>query len=87
MEIPLWTVLLIIGSAVLLLVCLVTTCAVRCFRPQNSRGSDWFVRKDGKEQLVRGPFSNGDGSGNGNNWLRVKDAAVPPAAVAESAGV
>ena len=73
-EIPIGWVLLIIASAVLLLLCLITCCAVRCFRPQNSRGPEWFVRKDGKEQLVKAPFRNDrDPKDDGRNWLRVKD--------------
>lgn len=76
--VPLWAVLLIISSAVLLLLCLVTTCAVRCFRPQNTRGPDWFVRKDGVEQLVKAPFRDDrDPQDDGRNWLRVKEAPAP----------
>ena len=76
MEFPLWSVLSIIGGAVLLLLCLVTTCAVRCFRPQNTAGPAWFVRKDGKEQLVKAPFRS-DRAQDGRNWLRVKDVPAP----------
>ena len=78
MEFPLWAVLSIIGGAVLLLLCLVTTCAVRCFRPQNTAGPAWFVNKNGKEQLVKAPFrSDRDPEQDGRNWLRVKDLPAP----------
>ena len=73
-EIPIQWVLLIIASAVLLLLCLITCCAVRCFRPQNSRGPDWFVRRDGKEQLVKAPSATtAIQKDDGRNWLRVKE--------------
>jgi hypothetical protein len=79
MELPIFVVLAIIGSAVLLLLCLVTCCAVRCFRPQNARGPEWFARRDGKEQLVKAPFQNDrDASDDGRNWLRVKAQPSAP---------
>ena len=76
MEVPLWAVLTSIGGAVVLLICLVTVCAIRCFRPQNSVGPEWFVSKQGKEIHVKGLFRDGgDGDTNqdGNAWLRVKE--------------
>jgi hypothetical protein len=77
MELPLWAVLSTISGAVLLLLCLVTCCAVRCFRPQNTRGPEWFVRRDGKEQLVQAPFKEGREQKDDNNWLRVKNTTIP----------
>lgn len=72
-EIPVGLVAAIILAAVALLQCIVTCCVVRCFRPQNSRGSKWFVRKDGKEQIVKAPFRNDrDPADDDRNWLRVK---------------
>jgi hypothetical protein len=75
-EIPVGIVVAIILAAVAMLICLVTLCAVRCFRPQNTRGPEWYTRKDGKEQLVKAPFRNDrDPSDDGRNWLRVKGQA------------
>ena len=74
-EIPVGIVVSIILAAVGLLLCLVTCCSVRCFRPQNTRGPEWFVRKDGKEQLVKAPFrTDRDPTDDGRNWLRAKGA-------------
>ena len=68
-----WLVVVIISSAVVLLLCVVTCCAVRCFRPQNTRGPDWFIRKDGQEQLVKAPFrADKDSNDDVRNWLRLK---------------
>jgi hypothetical protein len=75
-EIPVWIVVALILAAIALLLCLVTCCSVRCFRPQNTRGADWFVRKDGKEQLVKAPFRDDRvPADDGRNWLRVKGAS------------
>lgn len=73
MELPVWLVVVIISSAVVLLLCVVTCCAVRCFRPQNTRGPDWYVRKDGQEQIVKAPFrADKDPKDDVRNWLRLK---------------
>ena len=69
--VPLVVFLLAIGSAVVLLLSLVTCCAVRCFRPQNSRGAEWYISKTGKDQTVQAPFSNQRDDGNlSESWLR-----------------
>ena len=85
-EIPIQWILLMIASAVLLLLCLITCCAVRCFRPEGTRGPDWFVRKDGNEQLVKSVFRNDrDPKDDGRNWLRVKEGgplSIQPASLA-----
>ena len=63
----------IILAVVALVLCLVTCCTVRCFRAQNTRGAEWYVRKDGKEQWVKAPFRNDrDPTDDGRNWLRAK---------------
>ena len=63
-----WLVVVIISSAVVLLLCVVTCCAVRCFRPQNTRGPDWYVRKDGQEQIVKAPFRADKDQKTTRNW-------------------
>jgi hypothetical protein len=82
-EIPIPIVLLIILGAVLVLLLSISCCAVRCFRPQNSRGPDWFVRRDGKQQLVKAPFRDDrDPNNDSRNWLRLKQPInIPPAAL------
>lgn len=64
MVLPLIGFLLILGGAVLLLLSLVTCCAIQCFRPQNSRGPNWLT-----EQTVNVPFEKSE---------KLKEAPVPP---------
>lgn len=59
MEFPLWASLAAVGGGVALMLCLVTCCTVRCFRPENSRGPKWVQDKDGKEQVVNALSSDG----------------------------
>lgn len=72
MEIPVWVVLLIIFGAIAASLCCLTCCVVRCFRPQNTRGPEWYHRRDGKKQLVQSAFRNDRVEGDdGKKWLRV----------------
>ena len=73
MEVALWIVLLSLASGVGAMLCCVTCCAIRCFRPQNSAGAEWFADKDGKERLVKGVFERTGTRG----WLKAKAAAAP----------
>jgi len=77
MEIPLYLVLGGLGGFIVLLLCLVTTCTVRCFRPANSQGPQWFVSKKGEGQVVKAPF-NEDREKNQNqqNWLKIDDVKI-----------
>lgn len=58
---PLWAVLIIIGVSVALMLTSVACCAVRCYRPENSKGPAWFPNKEGKETIVRGAYQKPDG--------------------------
>lgn len=82
-EVPLWVVLSAIATVVALMICGVTCCTVRCFRPENTRGPAWYLRKDGKEQIVRAPFKGDrDETRDTKYWLRVKDELEKPPAPA-----
>jgi hypothetical protein len=67
--------LLAISAGVAVMLCTVTCCVVRCFRPDTSRGAEWFPGSDGKERLVKGLWERTGTRG----WLKPKD--VTPAAV------
>jgi len=75
MELTAGILVLILLAAVLLLLSLVTLCVVRCFRPQQTQGPDWYVRRDGAEQIVKR-----DADRN-NFWLTLKDEKKPVASV------
>lgn len=72
-------VLTIITIAVSLMLLAVCQCTIRCFRPQNSKGAAWFMDRQGREQLVRGPWEGGEG------WLKPKEASEAPVAPAAPA--
>jgi hypothetical protein len=71
MEVQLSIVLLALALGVAVMLCTVTCCAVRCFRPENSNGALWFPDREGKERLVKGLFERTGKRG----WLKAKDAA------------
>ena len=77
MEVPLWAALVILTSCVVLLLCVVTFCVVRCFRPENSRGPEWLLNRDGKQQTVNEFFRNSDNDNN-KRWLRQNDRQAAP---------
>ena len=70
-PVPVPLVSLFIFGAVAFLICLITCCAVRCFRPQNKRGPEWYANRNGNEQTVKAPFrADRDVNDDGRNWLR-----------------
>ena len=69
-DFPLWAALTIIAASVVLMLGTVACCAVRCFRPENSKGPAWFPNKDGQETYVRGAFQKDDGK---PGFVRVLD--------------
>lgn len=73
MEVALWIVLLSLAAGVGAMLSCVTCCAVRCFRPENSAGAEWFPDRDGKERLVKGVWERTGTRG----WLKGKEAAKP----------
>lgn len=77
----LWIALLAIGGGICLMLCVVTCCVVRCFRPENSRGPAWVSSKDGKAQLVKSLWrTEGENVPGDKNWLRKGDGTPVPAA-------
>lgn len=78
MEVPLWAALAIVAICVFLLLCIVTFCVVRCFRPENSRGPEWIPDKNGKEQTVRTFFRQSDEASDTKRWLRKNDSQSAP---------
>ena len=77
MEVPLWAALAILAFSVFALLCFVTFCVVRCFRPENSRGPEWLPNRDGKEQTVNSFFRQSDNDNN-KMWLRKNDGEKAP---------
>ena len=53
-----WLVLLAIAAGVFVLLCSVTLCTVRCFRPENSRGAQWHTSEKGDKLVVKSAFDN-----------------------------
>ena len=82
-DFPLWATLSIIGASVALMLFSVACCAVRCFRPENSKGSSWFPSKDGKEQYARGLFQESDGK---SGFVRKVDGGAGGGAAGAGAG-
>lgn len=76
-DFPLWAALSIVGASVVLMLMCVACCSVRCFRPENSKGSAWFPSRNGRETFVRGAFQESDGK---SGFVRVLDAGSRPAA-------
>ena len=71
MEPPVGLVSLAIFGTIGLLIVLVTCCAVRCFRPENTHGPEWYTSKNGEEQTIKAPFKKDrDVNSDTRNWLR-----------------
>ena len=68
------------------LLCGITCCVVRCFRPEGSRGPKWIVDPaTGADRVVAKPFGRGDGK----SWLlnAENEKAVAGAGAGAGAGV
>ncbi len=73
MELELWVILLAIAGGICLLLCSVTCCVLRCFRPENTRGPEWFHGNEGEQRTVKSAFTNDqDPDSNPARWLRVQ---------------
>lgn len=71
MALELALVLTIIAAALVALFSCVGCCVVRCFRPENSRGSLWFPDEEGKPQRVVGVWEKREpGDDKKRSWLR-----------------
>ena len=62
MSVELPGILAATASVIFVIVCGTACCAVRCFRPQNSRGPAWIPNDKGQKMIVTEPFDSGEKS-------------------------
>lgn len=71
-ELALQGVLGAVSAVIFVLIGGIACCTVRCFRPQNTKGSAWKVDEEGNKRTVNAPFSK--------EWLSVTEKGTPPVA-------
>jgi hypothetical protein len=62
MSVELQGILGATAGAIFVIICGTACCAVRCFRPQNSRGPSWMPDDKGQKMIVNEPFGSGEKS-------------------------